>query len=129
MCASWQALRNEPVDPELERRGIHVLLVQDEDGRVVVGDSHEYSAGDFPPGLDAETERLILREARKMISLPADADAVAERWHGIYPLHPDKSVFTATVHGKARIVTGIGGKGMTTGPALARESIDQLPAR
>src|SRR5687767_1006355 len=41
-CASWQALRNEPVDPELERRGIHVLLVQDEDGRVVVGDSHEY---------------------------------------------------------------------------------------
>ena len=127
ICQAWQALRDEPVDPELERRGIHVLLVQGEDGRLVVGDSHEYSAGDFPPGLDAETERLILREAGKMIRLPADA--VAERWHGIYALHPDKAVFTATVQGRIHVITGIGGKGMTTGPALARESIDELGGR
>ena len=124
MCASWGRLRDEPVDPEVERRGIHVLLVQDEDGRVVVGDSHEYSEGDFPPGLDARTEELILREARKMIALPADA--VAERWHGIYPLHRDRPVFSTVLHGRIRIVTGIGGKGMTTGPALARESLDQF---
>jgi glycine/D-amino acid oxidase-like deaminating enzyme len=124
MCPAWERLRDEPVDPELERRGIHVLLVQDEDGRVVVGDSHEYSDGDFPPGLDARTEELILREAGKLIRLPADA--VAERWHGIYPLHRDRSVFTTNVGGAVHIVTGIGGKGMTTGPALARESIDRL---
>jgi FAD dependent oxidoreductase TIGR03364 len=124
MCAAWERLRDEPVDPELERRGIHVLLVQDEDGRLVVGDSHEYSDGDFPPGVDAHTEHLILREARKLVRLPADA--VAERWHGVYALHRDRPVFTAGVGGAVRIVTGIGGKGMTTGPALARESIDRL---
>jgi FAD dependent oxidoreductase TIGR03364 len=124
MCAAWDRLRDEPVDPELERRGIHVLLVQDEDGRVVVGDSHEYSEGDFPPGLDARTEELILREARKLIRLPADA--VAERWYGIYPLHRDRAVFSSTVNAAIHIITGIGGKGMTTGPALARESIDRL---
>ena len=128
VCESWRRLRDEPVDPEVERRGIHVLLVQDGDGRIVVGDSHEYGDGDFPPGLDAQTEGLILREARKMIRLPADA--VAERWHGVYPLHRDRPVFTAELFGGAvRVVTGVGGKGMTTGPALARESVDQLPAR
>lgn len=125
MCESWRRLREESVDAELERRGIHILLVQDEDGRVVVGDSHEYSNGDFPPGLDARTEELILREAGKMIRLPEGA--VAERWHGIYPVHPDLPVYSRT-DGAIRIVTGIGGKGMTTGPALARESIDQLVA-
>ena len=124
MCRSWERLRDEPVDVELERRGIHILLVQDDDGRLVVGDSHEYSDGDFPPGLDAHTEDLILREARKMVALPADA--VAERWHGTYPLHRDRPVFSTVLHDRVHIITGIGGKGMTTGPALARESIDRL---
>jgi FAD dependent oxidoreductase TIGR03364 len=124
MCRSWAKLRDEAVDGELERRGIHILLVQDADGRVVVGDSHEYSGGDFPPGLDATTEALILREAGRMIRLPEDP--VAERWHGIYPLHKDQPVFTTTVGERVRVVTGIGGKGMTTGPALARENVDAL---
>jgi FAD dependent oxidoreductase TIGR03364 len=127
MTPAWQRLRDEPVDPELERRGIHVLLVQDEDGRLVVGDSHEYSEGDFSPGLDAVTEELILREAGKMIAM--ESDVVSERWHGIYPLHRDQPVFSTTLNGAVRVVTGIGGKGMTTGPALARESIDEIVAR
>jgi glycine/D-amino acid oxidase-like deaminating enzyme len=54
------------------------------------------------------------------------AHPVSERWHGTYPLHPDRPVFTATIDRSIHVITGIGGKGMTTGPALARESIDQL---
>jgi FAD dependent oxidoreductase TIGR03364 len=124
MCESWPRLRDEPVDPELDRRGIHVLLVQDDDGRLVVGDSHEYSDGDFPPTLDARTEELILREARKLIRF-GDA-TVSERWHGIYPLHRDQPVFSRDIERNIHVITGIGGKGMTTGPALARESIDRI---
>ena len=124
MCRSWAKLRDEVIDGELERRGIHILLAQDADGRVVVGDSHEYSDGDFPPGLDAKTEALILREAGKMVRLPEDP--VAERWHGIYPLHRERAVFATSVGERIHVVTGIGGKGMTTGPALAREGIKAL---
>lgn len=123
MCESWKKLDAEPLDAELTRRGIHVLLVQDADGRVVVGDSHEYGDGHFPATLDARTEELILREAAKMVNL---SGGVAERWHGIYALHPDRPVFAETLNGNVHIVTGIGGKGMTTGPAFARESMDRL---
>ena len=59
-----------------------------------------------------------------MIRLPEDP--VAERWHGIYPLHKERAVFSANVGERIHIVTGIGGKGMTTGPALAREGIEAL---
>jgi FAD dependent oxidoreductase TIGR03364 len=120
-CPSWPRLAEESVHPELARRGIHVLLVQDADGRFVVGDSHEYSSGDFDDTLDPTTEDWILTEARRLVRLPDWT--IAERWHGIYTLHPDRPIFEHTVDDRIHIVTGIGGKGMTTSPAVARESI------
>jgi glycine/D-amino acid oxidase-like deaminating enzyme len=53
---------------------------------------------------------------------------VSERWYGIYALHRDRPLFSTTINGAIRVITGIGGKGMTTGPALARESIDAIAA-
>ena len=74
----------------------------------------------------ATSKPARLFEATKMIALAPNP--VSERWHGIYPLHPEQPVFTTTIHDAVRIITGIGGKGMTTGPALARESIDAIAA-
>ena len=123
-CQSWQRMRDEAVDPELTRRGIHVLMVQDADGSVVIGDSHEYSKGDLDDALDAVTESLILREARRLVRL-SDWD-IARRWHGIYAMHPENPIFQEQIGGRIHLITGIGGKGMTTGPAVARESIDTI---
>ena len=120
-CTKWAALECEPVDPEVVRRGIHVLMVQDADGTIVVGDSHEYSSGDLTAELDAVTESLFLREAQRLIQLPNWN--VSSRWHGTYALHPDRQLFNETIEGMIHLVTAIGGKGMTTGPAVARESI------
>lgn len=126
MCPSWSALAKEPTDPEIDRRGIHILLVQDADGRLVVGDSHEYTTDDFPAPAEARTEELILREAARMTRF--QNWQVDERWLGIYPSHPTEPLFRQTIGERVHIVTGIGGKGMTTGPAVARESIDALSA-
>jgi FAD dependent oxidoreductase TIGR03364 len=123
-CPSWARLADEPADPELGRRGIHVLLVRDPDGRLVLGDSHQYSAGDLDATLDTRTEELILAEAGRLLRLPPCR--VAERWHGVYSLHPEREVFEQTVGGRIHLITGIGGKGMTVGPALARESVARL---
>jgi hypothetical protein len=35
-------------------------------------------------------------------------------------------IYLATIDGVIHIVTGIRGKGMTTGPAVARETIEKL---
>jgi FAD dependent oxidoreductase TIGR03364 len=124
LCPSWARLNGEPVDPELEERGIHVLLTQDADGRVVVGDSHRYATGDLSDTLDARTEELILAEAAKLVRLPHWR--IAERWHGIYSLHPERDLYSETLHGRIHLLTGLFGKGMTVGPALAREAIDRI---
>ena len=122
ICSNWNRLQDEPVDPELTRRGIHVLIVQDPDGRVVIGDSHEYSTADLGDNLDAGTEALILREAARLLHLPSWE--VSERWHGVYCLHPETPLFEQTLDERIHLVSGIGGKGMTTAPAVARESLD-----
>lgn len=123
-CKSFERLRDEPVDDELAARGIHILMVQDEDGSIIVGDSHQYTSADFDDALDARTESLILREARRLARL--ESWEVHERWHGVYSLHPQQPIFQQTLCERIHLVTAIGGKGMTTGPAVARHSIDAI---
>jgi glycine/D-amino acid oxidase-like deaminating enzyme len=119
-------LNEEPVAPGVLEAGIHILTVQDPDGSFVVGDSHEYSSGDLSEVLDVRIEALILSEARKLLQLPTWG--IAERWHGVYSMPRNAEIYRATIDGVIHLVTGIRGKGMTTGPAVARETIDALAA-
>jgi FAD dependent oxidoreductase TIGR03364 len=123
-CPSFARLGQEPVAPGVLEAGIHILTVQDPDGSFVVGDSHEYGTGDLNEILDARIDALILAEARKLLDLPRWD--VVERWQGIYGMPRDSELYRATLEGVVRIVTGIRGKGMTTGPAMARETIEAL---
>jgi FAD dependent oxidoreductase TIGR03364 len=123
-CPSWARLSQEPVAPGVLEAGIHILTVQDPDGSFVVGDSHEYSSGDLNEILDTRPEGLILSEARKLLDLPSWV--IAERWHGVYSMPRDDEIYRETIDEVIHIVTGIRGKGMTTGPAVARETIDAL---
>ncbi|HTU17860.1 MAG TPA: TIGR03364 family FAD-dependent oxidoreductase [Gemmataceae bacterium] len=123
-CPSWPRLSEEPVATGVQEAGIHILTVQDSDGSFVVGDSHEYGTGDLNEILDARLETLILTEAQKLIELTSWE--IAERWHGVYSMPRDAELYRATIDKVIHLVTGIRGKGMTTGPAVARETIDAL---
>jgi FAD dependent oxidoreductase TIGR03364 len=123
-CPSWARLSQEPAAPGVLEAGIHILTVQDPDGSFVIGDSHQYGAGDLNDILDTRLEALILAEAHKLINLPSWE--ITERWHGIYGMAKDAEIYRATMDGIIHIVTGIRGKGMTTGPAVARETIEAL---
>ena len=127
ICPSWARLNEEAVAPGVLEAGIHILMVQDPDGSFVLGDSHEYSTGDLSETLDTRVETLILSEARKLIQLPSWE--IAERWHGIYSMPREAEIYRETIDEAIHLVTGIRGKGMTTGPAVARESIDALVER
>src|SRR5262249_42753865 len=123
-CPSSARLSQEPTAPGVLEAGIHILTVQDADGSFVIGDSHQYDTCDLSEILDTRIENLILSQVRKLIGLPSWE--IAERWHGIYSMPRDAELYRATIDEVIHLVTGIRGKGMTTGPAVARETISSL---
>ncbi|MCA9014422.1 MAG: TIGR03364 family FAD-dependent oxidoreductase [Planctomycetaceae bacterium] len=109
---------------ELLERGIQIWITQNENNEFILGDSHEYT--DEPPTefLSAEIESWIINYARKMfVNLDYQ---VTDRWCGIYTEDKSAGLFQHAVSDRVQLVTGIGGKGMTTGPGLAKENIGQL---
>ena len=111
--------------PEYEQWAIHVLASQTLDGAITLGDSHEY-------GLDVSIfdrtsiDDLILSEARTFLKLPCWH--IAERWHGVYALHPKRAFFEAEPSPGVRIVTATGGSGMTLSFGLAERTAELIGA-
>lgn len=102
--------------PEYLKRGVHVMVSQNQAGDLTVGDSHEY--GMAPDPFDKqEINRLILDYLENFAMFPETT--VMETWHGVYPkltnggtelvLHPSEGV---------TIINGLGGAGMTLSPGL-----------
>lgn len=109
--------------PEYERWAIHVLVSQAADGAITLGDSHEYASNvdifDKP-----EIDELIQREARTFLQLPEWH--IAERWHGVYSMHPERGFFEAEPQPGVRIMTAPGGSGMTLSFGLAERTARQI---
>jgi FAD dependent oxidoreductase TIGR03364 len=121
ICATLAKLkaRVAAAKPEYERWAIHVLASQTADGAITLGDSHEYSL-DVNIFDRTDIDELILREARTFLRLPSWH--IAERWHGVYSLHPERPFFEAEPAPGVHIVTAPGGSGMTLSFGLAERT-------
>lgn len=121
ICKTLPALRARIAaeKPEYDRWGIHVLASQTSDGAITLGDSHEYG-----PHVDifnkSLLDDLILREAALFLRIPSWL--IAERWYGVYALHPERPFFEAEPAPGVRIVTAPGGSGMTLSFGLAERT-------
>jgi len=111
--------------PEYEQWAIHVLASQTGDGAITLGDSHEYG---LAVNIFDRTaiDDLILREARTFLRMPCWH--IAERWHGVYALHPERPFFEAEPAPGVRIVTAPGGSGMTLSFGLAERTSKVIAA-
>jgi FAD dependent oxidoreductase TIGR03364 len=128
ICSSLARLRERVAHEkaEYDRWGIHVLVSQAADGSITLGDSHEY--GMQPDIFDKpEIEELILREARTFLRLPDWR--IAQRWHGVYSLHPSLPFLSIEAAQGVRVVTAPGGSGMTLSFGIAERTADQMGIR
>ncbi|MBC7776933.1 MAG: TIGR03364 family FAD-dependent oxidoreductase [Phycisphaerae bacterium] len=107
-------------NPDFARYGVHVLVSQNHNGEIILGDSHEYG-WDVSPFDSEEINRLILNYLETFAHFP-DA-AIAETWHGIYPKLPGKTDFVAEAEPGVWIVNGLSGAGMTMSFGLASELV------
>jgi len=127
-CPSYKTLCAEPKDAEVEKRyGMHILFKQATDGSVIIGDSHEYAPATNTESLDFGTSTyindLMLREAKKVMDFPHWN--IRSVWNGYYATHPD-GIYDREAESGVHIVTGIGGKGMSTSAGYAEENINRL---
>lgn len=132
-CASHARLSLPEAHREHRELGIHVLFKQNADGCIIIGDSHEYFAGTQVDCLDyaisERINRLIIEEAKRIVALPDWC--MARYWNGYYCQHDADHIYMRTLGRNVHVVTGIGGKGMSTGPGLmervVRAVVDEVP--
>jgi len=103
------------------RWGIHVMVSQNENGELTVGDSHEYgyTTDPFDRGFINE---LILGYLSKFANFPNPV--VTETWNGVYTkLRNDATHLVLEPEPGVNIINGFGGAGMTLGFGICEKII------
>ncbi len=127
-CPSFAELLAEPVDAELQRWGIHLLFKQAVDGSIIIGDTHEYADLAAADDLDFNNadylNHLMLNEARRIVDLPDWR--IQRTWNGYYTQSKSQEIFQHSPDPRIHLVTGIGGKGMTSACGFAQHNVGQM---
>lgn len=110
--------------PQALAQGVHLIVVQNADGSLVVGDSHDY-APTPDPFEAASVEATMLRAYAEVLGAPP---AVTARWTGTYASAAGHSIVAAPDEG-VRLVVVTSGTGASTGFALAEDVISELYGR
>jgi FAD dependent oxidoreductase TIGR03364 len=103
--------------------GIHLIVVQSQDGSLVVGDSH-HPVQDVEPFAKECVDTLILEQLKRTLCI--DHYQVTQRWIGKYPVgrsDTDALILAPDTH--TRVVSVISGTGASTAFGLAEEVMNQ----
>ncbi len=128
-CPSYADIKTREDATGFQRRwGVHLLVKQAIDGSLIVGDSHQYAdrADELPYDTIPEVNEFMLGELRRIFKLPDLR--LSRTWLGRYTQGKSRDIFTHTIDDRMHVVTGIGGKGMTAGPAFAEHHLATLLA-
>lgn len=124
-CESLEQYKNRISTqlPDYDKWGIHVMVSQNRENELIIGDSHEYGFS-FDPFDKEDINQWILSYMRTFLNL--DKLELKETWHGIYAKLPGSTEFVATPMSNVKIINGFGGAGMTFSFGYAMEEINGL---
>jgi len=125
----YKNLNWDNVNQEALKLGIHILFKQRIDGSIVIGDSHQYADASINEELgfdmDMSINKLILDESKKILNLP-NWD-IQHYWNGFYAqMKGEEEIFDVEISNNIKIVTAIGGKGMTASAGYSKESLTKF---
>jgi FAD dependent oxidoreductase TIGR03364 len=109
--------------PDHIKHGVHLIVVQNADGSLVVGDSHHYAPTPDPFSREA-VDALILDEFRSALGL--EPPPTIERWIGTYAAADDRPVLIEAPEAAVRIAIVTSGSGASTGFAIGEELASSL---
>ena len=115
--------RLEQEQPDHLQHGVHLIVVQNGDGSLVVGDTHHYD--DTPdPFAPSAYDDLVLAEYENVFGQPAPA--VLERWTGTYASSAQQQYFIEPVAERVNMVVVTCGAGASSGFAIGEDSVERL---
>lgn len=126
VAASLPQLRKyyEETMPEYLKWGIHVMVSQNGNGELTIGDTHEYGLHLDPFDRTELNDRVIsyLKGFAKFKNW-----AISQTWNGIYPKRTNgEADFVHQPQQGVTIVNGLGGAGMTLSFGLAEEVMETV---
>lgn len=108
---------------ELVEIDANVMLTQQPDGSLLIGDSHATHAS-APPFLDERWSQILLDEIAALLG--ASRLEVLERWQGLYATSPRQDVLRAEPAQGISVVSVTAGIGMTIGLGLGARTIASI---
>lgn len=128
-CKSYQKIKEKEVDNTFAKKwGVHILLKQEADGSIILGDSHEYADIQNEARLSyenrAEINQFFINEAKKIIRLTNWN--IQSTWNGYYLQCKQQDILSEEIEENIFVVTGIGGKGMTGSAGYAKQNIEKI---
>ncbi|MEN9202645.1 MAG: TIGR03364 family FAD-dependent oxidoreductase [Thermostichus sp. DG_1_6_bins_120] len=121
-CSSLESLKEriQLETPYFPTWGIHVMVSQNRQGELTIGDSHEY--GPNPEPFDRAFINQYILDYLKTFAQVPDL-SIAESWHGVYAKLLGQTEFIHTPEAGVLIVNALGGAGMTLSFGLAEEVV------
>lgn len=108
--------------PEYLKWGIHVMVAQNAEGELTVGDSHEYALVHDP--FDRQFINQLILDYLQQFARFKNWQLL-QSWNGIYPkITNGKTDFVHSPQQGVTIVNGLGGAGMTLSFGLAEEVLN-----
>lgn len=109
-----------------QKYGIHLLIKQTDNGSLIIGDLHQYYSLDSSINYEnsSEINSLILSYLQKMFSF--ENLKISHTWNGYYMVNPGKEIYNEEIFERVHVITGIGGKGISTGPGFSKHNIQQI---